>query len=425
MAKSIIVGAANTASASGTFLHVGGGAAASTEIQTEYAVTHDCVFSSLRRNIPTGGSGTNTCQFRKNGSNGSLVATGTGTGAAADTTHTDSLVAGDVFSLAITDDGTDPLYRHVSMNVEFDTGTGTFFRNSSGSAQVFDVASATRFIPIAGGLQTDGTATEANAQFKIRGYSLVDAFQVRVDSNARVTDTIFKLRINGSDVAASSITVGAGVTGLFMVTGINQALADGDLICAAIVTDTGVEDLTLNFIGATLLSSAGATELWTGNVNGVARTASATPDYYVPGGTLFSRATTTGTDIITGFAADCTGLRLFVSANTYTGAATLKLFVNNVDSGFTTTINAGATGWIENTTDTETILATDEICWEIVGGTSGSMTVTAIGMTLEQPAEQDPSVEPSKPRPSGGGGMGIGRRNRNFVWPSFSTVNMD
>lgn len=424
MAKSIIVGQSTTALPSGAFLYVPGFQSNATEINTEYAITHDCTFSNLRRHISSGGTGSNVLQLRKNNVDGNLVATGTGTGAASDLTHSDDFISGDLLSFSHTDDGSDPLYRNITLNVEFDGQTGTFFRNSIGSAVVFDVASATRFIGIVGQIQADGDTTEANCQVKVRGYSRVDAFQVRVQENARTTDTVFKLRVNGSDIAASSITIGAGLTGLFMATDINADLADGDLLCAAITTSTGVEDLTLNFVGATLLSASDATELWSGNATGHSRTASATASYYVPGGGfLSSQSTAAVTEITPGFAADCTGLRLHLSANTYSADATLKLFVDGVDSGYATTITAGATGWLENTVDTETITAANAISWEIVGGTSGSITINMIGMTLEQPSVQNPSVT-TKPRLSGGG-VGFGPKRRNHPWPSFAIIDHD
>jgi hypothetical protein len=404
MAKSFLVGEATSAVVSGGFLHTPGFQHSATEINTEYAITHACTLSNLRRFISAGGSGANVLTVRKNNVDTLLSATGTGTGAGTpDLTDTVDFVAGDILSVGHTDDGTDPQYRNTTMNVEFDGQTGTYFR-TSGDPTTFDLASVTRFIPIVGSLQADGNATEANVQIKNRGYSKLDAFQVRVSTNARTTDTVFVFRVNGSDVVASTITVGAGLTGLFVATEINQALADGDLLNASIVYGTGTEALVLNLVGTTLLSASDATEVWAGplSTGGQTRAASATPDYYLCGGVISARTTTTSVDVIPGYAADCTGLRIYISANTYAADATLKLFVNGADSGFTTTITAAATGWLENTVDTETLTASDAFCFQIVGGTSGSITMTALGMTLEQPAAAEPGEgggDPTKPVP--------------------------
>jgi hypothetical protein len=424
MAKSLIVGEATSAVASGGFLYTPGFQHSSTEINTEYAITHDCTFSNLRRFISAGGAGANVLTVRKNNVDTQLSATGTGTGAGTpDLTDSVDFVAGDILSVRHTDDNTDPQYRNTTMNVEFDGQTGTYFRASSDAT--FDLASVTRFIPLVGSLQADGTATEANVQIKNRGYSKLDAFQVRVSTNARTTDTVFVFRVNGSDVVASTITVGAGLTGLFVSTEINQALADGDLLNGAIVYGTGTEALVLNFVGTTLLSASDATEVWAGplSTGGQTRAASATPHYYLCGGVISDRTATTSVDVFPGYAADCTGLRIHISANTYAADATLKLFVNGVDSGFTTTITAGATGWLENTVDTETITASDVFCFEIVGGTSGSITMNALGMTLEQPSVVNPSVD-TKPRLSGGG-IGPGGRRRVHPAPLFSIIEHD
>lgn len=425
MAKSLVVNTTTSASATNTFMGLAGaGVGDATEINTEYAITHNCQITNLRRYISAGGSGTNTITSNKNADPGNLVASGVGTGAAADTTHVDSLVSGDVYNFALASDGTDPTYRVVSCNVEMTGQTGTFFRAGAATPQTLALASTTRFFPIGGLLQANGTGTEANAQWRIRGYSQLSAFQIRITANARLNDTVAKVRINGADVAASSITISAGATGLFLVTDIAQSIATGDMISIALVTGTGTENLTIGFVGVTLLSSANATECLTCTPNTVTRNASGTPNYIAIGGGVTMTATSpTGLGIIPGFATDVKNLRIRINANTCTSDCTLKLFVNGLDSGFTTTITAATTGWFENTVDKKFINATDEICLEINGGTANSLTVAAVGVTLAVPTPINPSVT-TKPRLTGGG-VGGGPKRRNDIRPIFSLIEQD
>lgn len=423
MAKSIIVGATGTASATNTFLGpCGAGAGYATEIDQEYAITHSCQITNLRRFISSGGSGSNTLKSRKNGADGNLIVTASGTGAAVDTTHTDTFVPGDVWAFGITHDGTDPVYRISSCNVEMTGQTGTFFRSGASTPTVLDLASTTRYFSISGFMQSDGVSSEVNAQWRNRGYSQLSAFQVRISANARVNDTTFAIRVNSSNVA--TVVVAAGQTGLFLVTDIAQSLATGDLLSIAATTGTGIEAITIAHVGATLLSSSNATECFAATPNSVSRTASATANYMTLGGGVSVSATSpTGLNITPGFATDVRNLRIRVNLNTCTSDVIVTLFVNGVSSGMTTTITAAGTGWFENTVDKVFIDADDEICLEIVGGTANSLTITAVGVTLAVPTPVNPSVT-TKPRLSGGG-MGSGPKRRVRAWPALSLIEHD
>jgi hypothetical protein len=253
----------------------------------------------------------------------------------------------------------------------------------------------------------------------VRGYTSIDTFQVRVTANARVNDSVFKLRVNGADVAASTLTVEAGVTGLFVASALGVALSPGDLVCASITLATGVQDLTITAIGVTCFSTSGASENWTATHQGIARTASGTASYYVPGGTIAALTDLTNLSVTPGFPADIKNLRIYLAANTYAANATLDLMVNGV-AVMTTTLTAAATGWLENTVNTVTITSTDTVLLRIVGGTSGSITITAMGFTLWVPTPVNPSVG-IKPR--FGTGHGPGPKTRNHPWPQFCLVN--
>lgn len=380
MGKALLVFADTGAAASGEELNFFGAAPNGTEASTQYAATQDCTFSALGYLITSGGSGTNTLQFRDAGANGQQVATRAGPGAAADTTHTDVLSAADLFNVAHTDDGTSPVYRWVKCNVEFAVGHGNFHGSANYDGSIHDVPSATRFKCLSGLIGTDGVITEANVAWKTRAYDTFAALQVRVSANARINDTLIKGRINGGD-ATGTITFGAGETGLKQITGLGS-ITDGQTVAASIAMDIGVEDLLITFIGATLTSSTGSSETWCAQPGGVARAASATPDYYPIGGRLELDATETNVRIAPGFAGVAKNLRCYLSANTYSVDGTLKLFKNGVAVLTTPITLLGGAGWYENAVDTDAFDDNDELSFEIVGGTTGSITVEMIGVTF-------------------------------------------
>lgn len=384
MGKALMVAAPGIAVASGNEANLFGfDTSNATEANAQYSATEGANFTGLRYRITSGGSGTNTVTFRDAGAAGQNVASRAGVGTAEDTTHTDTLTAGDLFNLAMTDTGTNPVYHYVACNVAFASGHGNFHGSGSYNGVIYDVASATRYIPISGFLSADGNATIAQVQWKNRGYTSIEAFQIRVIANARTNDSVFRVNVNGSPVG-TAITYAASATGLQSVTGMGISLADGDLVCIQIDLLSGVEDLTVSLVGVTLKSSTLHSETIAQRSVGEARAASATASYYIPGGYVWASATEANSRVKVGFAARCKNLRCYLSANTYTGAGTLKLMVNGV-AQITTTITAGGgAGWYENTTDTFDIDDNDEISFEIDEGTSGSITIHSIGVTFSE-----------------------------------------
>jgi hypothetical protein len=353
-----------------------------TEATHQYSATEGAAFTNLRARIASGGSGTNTIRFRDAGANGQNVIAIVGASAGEDTTHTDTLTAGDLMNLAYTDTGTDSVVDYVAGNVEFASGHGCFHGASGPAVIVCDVASAIRYFPISGLIEADGTATIADAQWLVRGYTSLEAFQVRISANARTNNSVFSVNVNGS-ATGTAITFAGAATGLQTVTGMAIALSPGDLVCIQLELLTGVEDLTVAFVGVTMKSTGNESEVFAGRTFASnARTASATPNYYLPGGSNGLETTEANERIKLGFQARCKNLRCYLSANTYSVNATLRLLVNGV-AALTTTITAsGGAGWYENTSDAVNVAPTDDLSLEVVGGTSGSITIQALGFTL-------------------------------------------
>lgn len=288
MTKALMVmNSAGTAQLSGAEAMLVGGAAVTTttEANAQMAASQEATFSKLSCNITSGGSGTNDMRFRNNGGDGNQLASRVGTGLASDATNTDTVAAGNPFNLAFTDTGSSPAHSWVKANVEFTSGHGCFHGAVYLAGRVYDVASATRFIPFNGEFSTDGLAVATQLEYKVRAYDTFVAMQVRVSANARTNDSTFKNLINGSD-GTGVITFGAGVTGLLQDTAVGDSIADGDLICASVTLGTGVEDLTLVFVGCTLTSSTAKCDCCLGHVGGIARAASSTAVYAPLGGSL-------------------------------------------------------------------------------------------------------------------------------------------
>lgn len=365
---------------------LGGGGTNTGDTNASFDVTEAATFSDILTRVISGNSGSMTFRMRVDGANGNLVMTRSGTGDASDSVNTDVVSAGSNVNFAYTDTGTNSSIAFLRTLVSFSSGHGNFHGTFGISGRVFDVGGATQYIGLAGDLFADGTATIANAQWKNRGYTTVEAIQVRVTANARVNDSTVRLNVNGTDVG-TAITIGAAATGEFKVTGMAQAIATGDLVCLSITLGAGVEDLTIASACVTFKSTSNSSETFVGNYTGVARAASATESRYPIGAQLFDSSFTEAQQrIAVGFAARCRNLRCYLSANTYGADATATLYKNG-SAAITLALTAGGgAGWYENSTDTVDINSTDELSIGVVGGTSGSATIHHIGFTLDPPA---------------------------------------
>lgn len=73
------------------------------------------------------------------------------------------------------------------------------------------------------------------------------------------------------------------------------------------------------------------------------------------------------------------GLKAYVSANTGDGALTISSRINAGNGNQTVSIGAGLTGWFEDSSNSDTVAATDKINWKgINAGSAGSVTLRVI-----------------------------------------------
>lgn len=381
MGKSLQVFSNNLATtATGRFGSIFGSGSGATSGVAQFYMRVSGTFSKLGFNN-LGGSGANTVTIRIAGTNGNNIVTRTGTGWQEDSTSVDVIFGTELINLPFTDTGTDPTYNPVKILFQAHS-IHTAQLGCSSAATTYDLPSVTQFIGFFGPPIADGVVTEANTQLKNRGGTLLRNFQVRVSANARTNSSDFRTRINGAN-GNGLVQFAAGVTGIVVDDTNTDVLADGTLFNASITLDTGVEDL--NVTGVSVLaqninSPKNDLALYTSS----ARAASATANYMALGGNNSLTATTTeaSTQLQPGFRGRVMNLRCYVSANTYTGSATLTLRKNGA-ALISLSISALATGWQENTVDVGTFEPTDSLNYEIVGGTLNSITIESIVSTIE------------------------------------------
>ena len=316
-------------------------------------------------------AGNTTFTVRKNGSDTSLVATAgaSATGTFEDLTNTVSVSEGDKINIKSVPGAATNTFTIRTITLVFtptDASSSTQILAATG-ATTFSSASTTNYIV------TNGTSavssTEANLKVRQSVAGTYSKFFVYVSSNSRTTDTVFKVRKNGSDTSVS-VTYTSGQTGLKEDTSNSFTVASGDDVNYAITTSTGTENIIYNIVGIHFTTS-----VYTGTVvSGQNETINANvTSFIVAGGATGVTPTEAASQRkIRQSYLLVNNLHVYVSANTVSANSTVTLRINGVDSALVATITSNTTGLFSNTSNTVLVGSNDDISWEVTTGATGT-----------------------------------------------------
>lgn len=368
----------------GSFAKIGGGLSSSlalTESNRQYKMRLGGTFSNLTVNIDATGT-TRSATFRKNTANGNqtISISDGASGRQTDAVNTDAVVSTDIVDIATSEAGTDPTYYAFYGVFAATSNTVALYAPSQAAVS----ASSTSFYyPPNGGLGGSGT-TLADGQFKIRAPGTFKNFNVTCQTNARASSgTTVRSNINGS-AGTCTVTFAASTTGLAEDTTHTDTLANGDLLAIETATGAGTGNFTAIVLGSAIETTNATVDVigMAGSL-GAARAASATVHYFpITGTTDFTTTTESQAKIQTTFSNTVSKLRMNLSANTYSAAGTVKFRKNGADGNQSVSLTASTTGWFEDASNSDSCAGTDDINLSIAGGTSGSITVQAYGVTM-------------------------------------------
>jgi hypothetical protein len=332
-------------------------------------------------------AGSVTFRTRKNAANGnaSITIAASATGTFEDTSNTDTVAAGDKMCYQSTIGGATGTMNYSLLSCIFDASTNYISRLACDGSNLTS-ASTTSYFPLSG--QTTGvTSVEANAQHKIKKAGTFKNLCISITSNARTTDTVFTLRLNGADTALT-VTVAGGAAGFTEDTSNTVSVAVDDLLDFKTVTSTGTGTLVLDnlvvsyesttrhgFIDAGALGASGELVV---NAN--------TTNYAIPGGETRVYTTEAEAKLKPRMRINSSFLSIAVGANTVSATSTFNLRVNGADVTQTLSIGANTTGYFHDITHTDMITATDEFDYQLITGATGtSMTIRQMSLySLEQ-----------------------------------------
>lgn len=215
-------------------------------------------------------------------------------------------------------------------------------------------------------------STESNREITYRAAGTVSKLYVRVISNGTSSNSTLTLRKNGSDTALT-VTITAGTNAVFEDTSNSVSVAAGDKLCWKSISG-GTGTLTFAIISAIYDSTTNCTARYVTEGYGVA-TASATQFLPVCGnrsGTTTSEANVENTIKTAGSVKNAF---VYVSANARTTNTTITLRKNRADTSIIFTYGNLETGIKEDTSNTVSFAADDELDWEITTST-GTQTLT-------------------------------------------------
>ena len=341
----------------------------------------DAVVKNLRVVVTTNGrAAASSVTTRKNGADTSQVAniTASTTGTYTDLTNTVSLTAGDTASYKLIVGSTAGNFNAPSITVNREsTGQAANFWSSTGSIST-TTASVTRYWNLAGAIGT-AQSTESSAQAYAPAAGTISNLRVYVTA-ARLMATTFKSRVAGADGTMSVSITG---TGAFEDTTNSDTVSAGSLICAATVTDIGVDTLTISCISIKYTpSTAGVTAISAGATS--TTLAAAATRYYNVLGNFVGATTESAAQQIAPFGGTAAYLCSTVTANASTTTSTIVLRKAGADTAVTYTIAGAATGSFVDTTNSVSVSAGDLL--SIKGsGSDGTVTFRAMGLRFTAP----------------------------------------
>ena len=243
---------------------------------------------------------------------------------------------------------------------------------------------AARYVPALGTYAL--TATEANVQIQVyNSYTLAKMF-VRVDTNSRNGTDVLVLRVNSANTSVT-VTATGPITGTLEDTTNTAAVVSGDLLTTRILPGTSTSGLlNCNIISYTQATATPNALIASTNAAGAAISAAFTRS--IPFSILGIQTTETKVQYTWRTTGIFELLRIYVSANATTTASSLFFRQNAANTTVTVAPGAGLTGEFEDTLNTVTITAGDEINFRVTVGATGALTVHIVqiqGRTLTAP----------------------------------------
>lgn len=357
----------------------------STENQAQVTWRTGGTFSKLYARISTNSvTASSTIKYRVGAANGNqLVTIGSGaTGEFQDNVNTDSVSAGNQVNYQIVTGATGTNINVNIIAVLFaPTTTANTINRLTGIVGGTDTSvNTTYYNTIAGqtSIALTGQTTEANAQFKNKTAATLQNLYAYISANTASVATATS-RVN-SVAGNLTVSIGSGTTGAFEDTTHSDTIASGDLINYAF-NSTVTTSITLATLSVEYLTTSGKTHFPSGSFSGYTTINANSTRYITVGGGIRPSAIESFAEVKAQVAFTASNLECFIQTNTVTASTTVKFRKNTANGNQILTIGSGTTGYFEDTINSDSVAATDEINYQIITGATGtSLIMNTLGI---------------------------------------------
>lgn len=300
-----------------------------------------------------------TARLRKNGANGNLVASSPAgaTGRFEDTTHEDTVADGDLVNLSFTGSGAPFSATLSAAVVEFDTGDGnppvTFFGSGSQSATSNTGDLYGRF-----GAVAQLTSNGLGLRHELRAAGTLSHFRVFVTSNSKTVGATITLRKNDADTALV-LSIPSATTGAFEDTSHTVHVDSGDDIHYRFNGGgSGTGSLAYRFLTVRFTGDSAAFDTLAGFPSASSNITNV-PVYARVWGSLAPDTSEANSQFRVPFPCTAKNLRCYVSSGGIAGGGTTMRSRVNGANGNQVVSAITASGWFEDTTNTDSLSAGD------------------------------------------------------------------
>lgn len=244
-------------------------------------------------------------------------------------------------------------------------------------------ASTTRYIPLRGVGDLNGffNATESNARKKVKTAGTFSRLQTYLTTNSLTNNATIRFRTDGAN-GNQTLTILAGVTGLYEDTVNTDAVVVGNDVNASCTTGAGTVSGTMGSLSSAFTSGATGWDMrW-------AATRTASYSFTVGANYLsFSGDRSTGTTeatLQTRLPRQCYAHKLVarITANSGGSGSTIALRDDGADTALTLTIPVNTTGDFEDGSNVVSIAADSLVNYRLTAGVS-SIVPQYVGITLD------------------------------------------
>lgn len=261
----------------------------------------------------------------------------------------------------------------------------TVYRTPITLSNTDTLAATTQYYPLGRSVLASAirSTTEATVAVKYYEPGYFTNLRCYVSANAHTTGVILTLVKNGVDTGVT-ITVGAGLTGQFEDAINNVTITAGDTFSIKYDPNGGTGNITILMIAADMLAADAYCKYSATAASFSFNTASATRYF----GFIGSLVTTNTADsaALRGYvpvAGTAKNLSVYVATNTRATDTVITFLKNGADTGLSVTIPAGATGQFEDTSNTVSLAAGDEVNCKITTGTGGALAISVRGVHFD------------------------------------------